>query len=149
MKKDGKFVKVEELDDSVFYIYEHPAHVVYSNVTCTKLIELLGGNGINTQINILRRCADASCHASYLLYSYGDQQCTSILTSLRKEDIITEKQHKSLQYQLKTIQNEVATKLVSPHGFVNAVSYSEDDWTERLYHCLQFNNINSEFTARL
>ena len=28
-----------------------------------------------------------------------------------------------------------------------AGSYKEDEWTERLYHCLGFNNIDAEFTT--
>ena len=87
----------------------------------------------------------------YYPYFYGDKQCESMLTCLHKTGRISLEQHESLQDQLGKIKHELSKKLrvVPRGGSVNALLYQEDNWTERLYHCLQYNNIDTELTAHL
>ena len=96
-------------------------------------------------------CVDIACHASYYPYFYDDKQCELMLTCLEKTGCISLDQHKSLQGELGKIKHVLSKKLreVPRGGSVTALLYQEDDWTERLYHCLQYNNIDAELTARL
>ena len=146
-KSPGKFTRVQESGDTAIYFYQHASHVAYSSVTCTKLVNLLEKGGIAEQVKLL----DIKCHASYYPYFYGDKQCELMLTCLEKTGRISPEEYRSLQGQLEKIKHELANKLrvVPSDGYVNALSYQEDDWTERLYHCLQYNKIDTQLTARL
>ena len=150
-KSPGKFTRVQESGDTAIYFYQHASHVAYSSVTCTKLVNLLEKGGIAEQVKLLDPCVDIKCHASYYPCFYGDKQCELMLTCLVKTGRISPEEYQSLQGQLEKIKHELANKLrvVPSDGYVNALAYQEDDWTERLYHCLQYNKIDTQLTAHL
>ena len=74
-----------------------------------------------------------------------------MLTCLVKAWHITQEEQKPLQLQFEKIRRELSRKVrvVPIDGCASALLYQEDDWTEILYHCLHYNKIDAELTARL
>ena len=144
----GMFQRVQ---DKALYIYQHKHHLAYSSSSFTQLVELLKMEDLCEYKKFLRPCRNTkACHASLYPYLFADEQCEYMFTDLKETGDITPKEHKSMEDQLKKIQGELA-EYVKQSSSVSAFAgcYKENDWTHRLHLCLQFNNIDSEFTARL
>ena len=146
-KSPGKFGRVKESGDTAIYFYQHVSYITFSSVTCTKLVGCLGKNGIVEKVDLVYPCVSTNCHAkaSYYPYFYGDKQCETLVTSLATTGHISPEECKSLRDQFRKISDKLSVKVRA----VNALSYQEDDWTERLHHCLEYNKIASQLTARL
>lgn len=143
----GMFVKVQ---DKALYVYGHKRHLTYSSASFTQLVGLLKTEDLCEYKKFLRSCSNKACHASYYPYLYADEQCEFMFNELKECGHITPAEHELMEGQLKKIQSEL-TRYVkgSSSGSASAGCYRENDWTHRLHLCLQFNNIDSEFTARL
>jgi len=87
---------VQKSDDKAFYIYEHPEHIKYSNLTFTKLVQLCQSDKVREDTHILGPYLKKTCHASYFLYFYGNDQCVSMLDTLITQGFFTAVQHVSL-----------------------------------------------------
>ena len=144
----GMFGKVQ---DKALYIYRHKHHLTYSSSSFTQLIGLLKMEDLCEYKKFLHPCGNTkACHASLYPYLFADEQCKFMFTALKEKGDITPKEHKSMEDQLKKIQSELAEYVKqSSSGSASAGCYHENDWTHRLHLCLQFNNIDSELTARL
>ena len=119
--------KVEKEDSECLYIYKHGEYFAYSSVNMTKVA---GFCRIEEDKGLLKSCRNTECHQHYLPYFYSNDQCRVLI-----EDPSAE---------LSTFLNEGK---FGDDKFVG--DYDEDDWTHRLYCCLQIEKIDVEYTADL
>ena len=112
-----KFSPPHQLEHQL-YVYRHKKHMSYSHVTFTMLAKFCN---IQEHKTYVKPCRKDPCHEKYLPYFYGNDQCNFLLGNMNLFD---------------TFGDETS-----------AGNYSEDDWTERLYHCLCLNKIEAELTA--
>ena len=131
--KEGRFVmseftsNVEEEEFKWIYVYEHGEHFRYSSVQMSMLAEFCL---IEECKEYIKPCCNTICHSHYLPYFYSNDCCKAMFG-----DILSE--HFSTLFDDGMFDKQ------------NVGLYNEDDWMYRLYHCLVFENIHTEYTAAL
>ena len=134
VKRQGRFIEskftesnVEEEDSECLYIYDHGESFAYYSVYLSKVTKFCR---IEEDEGFLKPCRNTKCHQHYLPYFYSNKHCRSMI-----EDTCP---------ALSTFFNK------GKFGDnKSAALYAEDDWTHRLYRCLQIENIHAEYTADL
>ena len=114
----------QDYDD--LFVYEHSRHFSYSSIKMTMIARLCV---INESSEFIAPCLKSQCHESFFPYFFGNEYCKSFATHFPR---------------LAELLGKEIFRDTEPAGV-----YSEDDWTERLHHCLIFNNFHSELLARL
>lgn len=133
ISKNGEFVKSiftdssnAEEDSKYLYTYEYSKYFTYSSVTMSMISRFCFIEEFKEYV--VPCCNRTLCHEHYLPYFYSNDYCRAMIRETAPELC-------SLLDTGKLGDQQVAG------------NYNEDEWTNRLYQCLIFKDIDAEFTA--